>query len=63
MKKTYISPACEIVKLNPSDIIATSLVNGFDGDFNTDGFGDGDMLSRGSDDWTVGGGDWEIFSE
>lgn len=24
MKKTYIIPTCEIVKLNPTDIIATS---------------------------------------
>lgn len=28
MKKTYIIPTCEIVKLNAADIIATSLTYG-----------------------------------
>ena len=55
MKKTYIAPTCEIVKLNTRDIIATSFIDGFDGDFNTDGFGEGDMLGRGDGDFTFFG--------
>lgn len=44
MKKTYIAPAVELVKLNPADIIATSFgVNNQTGDGNQlsrDGFWD-----------------------
>ena len=43
MKKTYIAPVCEIVKLNATDIIATSEVN--------NRMGDGNQLGRGSDGW------------
>lgn len=53
--KKFMAPTLEIQNLKASDIIATSFVNGFDGDFNEDGFGD--MLSRGDL------GDFEIFSE
>ena len=56
--KKFMAPELEIVKLQDSDIIATStFVDGFNGDFNAGGFGDGDMLSRGDLN------DWEIFSE
>lgn len=41
MKKTYIIPTCEIVKLNPTDIIVTSPDLPF-GDVN-----DNDQRSRG----------------
>ena len=46
MKKTYIAPVCEIVKLNATDIIATStgtLGRGYNGDDQSYG--------RGSDGW------------
>ena len=43
MKKTYIAPVCEIVKLNAADIIATSDVH--------NEMGNGQQLGRGSDGW------------
>lgn len=44
MKKTYIAPVCEIVKLNATDIIATSVGT-------NDEVGNGQRLGRGSDGW------------
>lgn len=49
MKKTYIAPSCEIVKLNAADIIATSLGSAKDkpgygtpGGYGREGFWDDD---------------------
>lgn len=48
MKKTYIAPSCEIVKLNAADIIATSLnstgraYNSTDVSYGREGFWDDD---------------------
>lgn len=44
MKKTYIIPSCEVVKLNAADIIATSI-----GTNNVPG--NGTQLSREGDFW------------
>ena len=46
MKKTYIAPACEIVKLNAADIIATSF--GTPHDLMPEG-GDDNSFSRDGD--------------
>lgn len=46
MKKTYIAPACEIVKLNAADIIATSF--NAPNDYMPDG-GDDNSFSRDGD--------------
>lgn len=48
MKKTYIAPVCEIVKLNKTDIIATS---GFDSVNESKGHGTTGGFARGSDGW------------
>lgn len=49
MKKTYIIPSCEIVKLNAADIIATSIGT-------NDEEGNGVQLSRDGDFWD--GDEW-----
>lgn len=49
MKKTYIAPACDIVKLNEADIIATSIGT-------NDEPGNGVQLSREGDFWD--GDEW-----
>lgn len=49
MKKTYIAPACDIVKLNEADIIATSIGT-------NDEPGNGVQLSRDGDFWD--GDEW-----
>lgn len=47
MKKTFMAPSVEVVKLNPTDIIATSDINvGGEGDFDARGIND-----------------WELFDE
>ena len=47
MKKTFMAPSVEVVKLNPTDIIATSDINVG---------GEGEFDARGNFDW-------ELFSE
>lgn len=61
MKKQYIAPALEVVKLNATDLIATS-DPGLGSGFSDTGQG---SLSRGdSGDWDMfDGGDWTLFDE
>lgn len=47
MKKTFMAPSVEVVKLNPTDIIATSDINVG---------GEGEFDARSSEDW-------ELFDE
>jgi hypothetical protein len=54
MKKTYINPVMNVVKIETQKMLAASNPDGFAGGLNTTGGGGSNALGREDDDW-----DWD----
>ena len=54
MKKTYINPVMNVVKIETQQMLAASNPDGFAGGLNTTGGSGSNALGREDDDW-----DWE----